>query len=69
VAFREGPLLVSGDERARVKLWEPTLGIEWETVSLGPWQGTVAGVAFSPTTAELATANGDGTISIVRLPR
>jgi WD40 repeat protein len=69
VAFRgDGKLLVSGDERARIKLWDTAMGIEWETITLGPWQGTVAGVAFAAD-GDIATANGDGTISIVRLPR
>jgi WD40 repeat protein len=65
----DGEVLASGDQRARVKLWEPATGTELETIELGPWQGDVAGLAFSPSTGELATANGDGTVSIVRLPR
>jgi WD40 repeat protein len=70
VAFRaDGKVLASGDQRARVKLWEPATGTELETVVLGPLQGDVAGLAFSPISGELATANGDGTVSVLRLPR
>jgi WD40 repeat protein len=65
----DGKLLASGDERARIRLWEPTSGSTWETMALGAGYGRVAGLAFSPDAADPATANGDGTISLLRLRR
>jgi WD40 repeat protein len=62
-------IVASSDNRSRIKITDPMSGIEWETVVLGPWYGRIAGIAFAPRFGALATANGDGTVSILRFPR
>jgi WD40 repeat protein len=66
VAFSpDGKSLVSSGQDGRIILWDAAAGTKWRE-----WQfpGFVPGVAFASDARHLATANGNGTIYILRLP-
>jgi serine/threonine protein kinase/WD40 repeat protein len=50
-----------------VRLWELATGRQQQVIRLCPEGGHIAQVAFSPTGRYLATANGNGTVYILRL--
>jgi serine/threonine-protein kinase len=63
-AFR-GPFLASADQEGRINLWDRktlTLAREWSRT------GPVHSLAFDSAGQRLAVGNGDGTVSLLRLP-
>ncbi len=67
----DGKWLVSGGQENRVAVWD-TSGkktVEW-TVPAGPRPGDYVGdTAFAPDSRHVITANGDGSVWILRLPK
>jgi WD40 repeat protein/serine/threonine protein kinase len=59
--------LASSGADGTVRVWEPQTGAAGKTFRLGPPLGHINQVSFSADGRHLATANGNGTISILRL--
>jgi WD40 repeat protein/serine/threonine protein kinase len=65
----DGQTLVSCGFTGTLRLWEPQSGSLRQTITLTVPCGYLGGIAFSADGHHLATANGDGTIYILRLTR
>jgi WD40 repeat protein len=65
----DGQTLASAGRDGQVRLRDAANGRPRETIRVGPRKGVVNQVAFLPDGRHLATANGNGTIYILRLLR
>ena len=50
-----------------VRRWDAESGALIETIKCGPPQGDIGQVAFTPDGRHLLTANGNGTVYVLRL--
>ena len=68
VAFSPfGDLLASAAKDGTVRLWNWRTGAELKKQTLGPTNGSIAQVTFTPDGRHLVTANSNGTMYVLRL--
>jgi WD40 repeat protein len=63
----DGEALATGTNGGEAWLWNPATGEVRDRVQVGPVQGPVHHVTYSPDGRHLATANGNGTVYVLRL--
>jgi WD40 repeat protein len=59
--------LASCGSDGTIRLWNPSTGEEKKMLQLGPPGGRICNIVFAPDGRHLATANGNGTVYILRL--
>ena len=68
IAMSEDGRLLASSHRGSVMIWDAQSGVERHRWQIGPAHGLVRQVMFSPEGRHVATANGNGTVYILRLP-
>lgn len=63
----DGEQLASSAQDGRVQLWQARTGEVGRTLKIGPGGGVIRQVAFTPDGHHLVTANGNGTVYVLRL--
>lgn len=70
IAFNsKGAVLASAANDGTVRLWNPNTGRLMKTLEIGPGAGMIHKVVFTSDGKHLATANGNGTVYVLRLPQ
>lgn len=65
----DGSRLAGSTCDGQVHLWDPQTGVKKKSITIGPPQTSVTGLAFTPDGRHLVAAVGNGTICVLRLDR
>jgi WD40 repeat protein len=63
----DGKTLASSAQDGKVQFWDPHSGKLKKTLTIGPAGGEIRQLAFGPNGQYLVTANGNGTVYVLRL--